>query len=232
MDDDNLSQAATHGAAGGGLTLLSRWKSQLDDSEASDESNGEPVIEEPPQATLPPTGDSPEKGSADAAAAGRKTSSVIPPPPPLAPPPPPPDFVPLQHSASAPNMAANAVAGLAAASEMSGGLSPMRTRAFGVTPPPPPPFAPPPPPATASLAAGTTATSHLSLPPLPSTAPPTRNRFNETPFLLKSFRTINSTTNKYQPKLSANINLSMMYKIQRFTSEKNTTTANISKLCP
>lgn len=35
MDDDNLSAAITHGG-GGGLTLHSRWKSQFDDSEGSD----------------------------------------------------------------------------------------------------------------------------------------------------------------------------------------------------
>merc|ERR1719245_668645 len=35
MDDDNLSAAITHGG-GGGMTLHSRWKSQFDDSEGSE----------------------------------------------------------------------------------------------------------------------------------------------------------------------------------------------------
>merc|ERR1719295_87570 len=34
MEDDNMSAAITHG--GGGLTLHSRWKSQFDDSEGSE----------------------------------------------------------------------------------------------------------------------------------------------------------------------------------------------------
>ena len=67
---------------------------------------------------------------------------VIPPPPKIEPPPPPPDYVPLQHSASAPNFARPPV-------PLSPGPSPPADGPF--TPPPPPQFAPPPPPLAASL---------------------------------------------------------------------------------
>ena len=56
---------------------------------------------------------------------------VIPPPPKIEPPPPPPDYVPLQHSASAPNFARPPV-------PLSPGPSPPADGPF--TPPPPPQF--------------------------------------------------------------------------------------------
>jgi len=228
MEDDNVSQAVTHGGAGG-MTLHSRWKSQFDDSEGSEnetEMKGEQLQspehkqeddavvvakdegpqavaaapasaagQSSPQRLLSPTKPMPREDppkcpppplltlksqTEDAAAAGKGTNTtaaasthsstttntrsavVIPPPPQLAPPPPPPDFVPLQHSASAPSMNPNAAAGTVAASETaSGGRSPTTKGMSGFTPPPPPQFAPPPPPVTATLASAITATSSL-----------------------------------------------------------------------
>ena len=75
---------------------------------------------------------------------------VIPPPPKIEPPPPPPDYVPLQHSASAPNFARPPV-------PLSPGPSPPADGPF--TPPPPPQFAPPPPPLAASLQCTNASTS-------------------------------------------------------------------------
>ena len=225
MEDDNVSQAVTHGGAGG-MTLHSRWKSQFDDSEGSEnetemkgeqlqspehkqdeetgveKEDGLPLAamaaaetagqsspqrlvsptkpmprEDPPKCPPPPLltlMSHPEEATA-AAAKGTNAASthsstttntrsavVIPPPPQLAPPPPPPDFVPLQHSASAPSMNPNAAAGPVAANETaSGGRSPTTKGMSGFTPPPPPQFAPPPPPVTATLASTITATPAL-----------------------------------------------------------------------
>ena len=231
MEDDNASQAMTHGGAGG-MTLHSRWKSQFDDSEGSEnetemkgeqlqspehkQDNGEdemglketrndgnsptgiqasasacpsspkgplsptkPLLprDEPPKCPPPPlhnlkcqTGTSDEasllpsaKGTNTTAAAAASTHSsttttrsavVIPPPPQLAPPPPPSDFVPLQHSVSAPSMAPavnTATSGAGTSTNMTGGCSPTTKGMSGFTPPPPPQFAPPPPPVTATL---------------------------------------------------------------------------------
>ena len=233
MEDDNVSQAMTHGGAGG-MTLHSRWKSQFDDSEGSEnetEMKGEqlqspehkqddglgpkeegcptglqasavacpsspqrllsptkPLLprEDPPKGPPPPLlnlksqnedGASPlpsAKGTNNATAAAASTHSsttttrsavVIPPPPQLAPPPPPPDFIPLQHSASAPSMAPNAAAsGAGVAADGSGGRSPTtKTLHSGFTPPPPPQFAPPPPPVTVTLASTTATTTPTTL---------------------------------------------------------------------
>ena len=229
MEDDNVSQAVTHGGAGG-MTLHSRWKSQFDDSEGSEnetEMKGEQLqspehkqddiiedkdlqmaaaaIPSSPNRLLSPTKPMPRecppppllnlkgqpddvaavgKGTNTAAAASSHSSTttntrsavVIPPPPQLAPPPPPPDFVPLQHSASAPSMNPNAAtAGTIATNETaSGGRSPTTAKGMsGFTPPPPPQFAPPPPPPTATLAStNTAATSALfSRPSMAPTRP-------------------------------------------------------------
>eukprot|EP00095_Tigriopus_kingsejongensis_P007352 snap_masked-scaffold589_size129586-processed-gene-0.24 protein:Tk07352 transcript:snap_masked-scaffold589_size129586-processed-gene-0.24-mRNA-1 annotation:"PREDICTED: uncharacterized protein LOC102681883 isoform X5" len=104
------------------------------------------------------------------------SSTSIPPPPQLAPPPPPADFLPLQHSASAPSMprsmtTASVSATIFAPSPSrpklqlktnlvcSSSPQPSPTSLGGFTPPPPPQFAPPPPPATAAL--GVTTASDL-----------------------------------------------------------------------
>ena len=235
MDDDNVSQAMTHGGAGG-MTLHSRWKSQFDDSEGSEnetEMKGEqlqspehkqddgegigdakelgsptglqaaaggvcpsspnrllsptkPLLprDDPPKCPPPPLlnlkmtnedATSPAKGTnttatSQAATAAASTHSsttttrsavVIPPPPQLAPPPPPPDFVPLQHSASAPSMAP-AVGASGTATDATGGRSPTTKGMSGFTPPPPPQFAPPPPPVTATLATAAATTTTFS----------------------------------------------------------------------
>lgn len=188
MDDENLSQAVTHG--GGGITLHSKWKSQFDDSEASEnetEMKGENL-----QSPEHRQGDSPKQESANQSnivtttrqlELSRITESsggshhgaekpspggdrkslhleiilpaplsakmqspdqskpiAIPPPPKIEPPPPPPDFIPLQHSASAPSFNRPP-------------LSPsiIQQSPQGFTPPPPPQFAPPPPPLTVAL---------------------------------------------------------------------------------
>ena len=105
---------------------------------------------------------------------------VIPPPPQLAPPPPPADFVPLQHSASAPSIPRSkaapsttsttttaAAVTAAAAVTVTPTTVPSSTAALassapaaptsaGFTPPPPPQFAPPPPPSTVALDSKTT----------------------------------------------------------------------------
>jgi len=90
-----------------------------------------------------------------------RSAVVIPPPPQLAPPPPPPDFVPLQHSASAPSMAP-AVGASGTATDATGGRSPTTKGMSGFTPPPPPQFAPPPPPVTATLASTAATTTTIS----------------------------------------------------------------------
>ena len=108
---------------------------------------------------------------------------VIPPPPQLAPPPPPADFIPLQHSASAPSIprskaapstatttTATAAPGsqpAAAAGDVTmtstvpstaalASSAPAGPTPAGFTPPPPPQFAPPPPPSTVALDSKTT----------------------------------------------------------------------------
>jgi len=192
MDDENISQAITQG--GGCLTLHSKWKSQFDDSEASEnetemkgenlqspehkqgespgqESTNQPnIVSTTRQLELSRITENTSHGSAHPKDNDKSKSSpnhekkslhievqlplpptkssspeqskpvVIPPPPKIEPPPPPPDFVPLQHSASAPSF------NRAPMSPNIGQTSPP-----GFTPPPPPQFAPPPPPIAASL---------------------------------------------------------------------------------
>lgn len=196
MDDDNISAAFTQG--GGGLTLHSKWKSQFDDSEASenetemkcenlqspehkadespvnDAANQENIAATTRQLELSRITENTSAGSGQAKDVEKSSPGdtkkpleviilpatkscspdqskpvSIPPPPKIEPPPPPPDFVPLQHSASAP------LINRAPLSPSIGQTSPP-----GFTPPPPPQFAPPPPPLTASLASAAVATKY------------------------------------------------------------------------
>ena len=231
MEDDNMSAAITQGG-GGGLTLHSRWKSQFDDSEGSEnetemkgeqlqspehrqeEEDRKPSINKavkssatpskPQSNRPPPPGHKPpnplplsalksqtptsKEPTSPLPTAGKKEPSApplhlphhnttttnvnsnnnnrnsnlnnnanatsIPPPPQLAPPPPPADFVPLQHSASAPSMPRVMKNGSTSPAVNGGNQSGGKPTSPPV--PPPPQFAPPPPPATVGLATCTT----------------------------------------------------------------------------
>jgi hypothetical protein len=140
-------------------------------------------------------------------------SVVIPPPPQLAPPPPPADFIPLQHSASAPSIPrSKAGVSLAASTTMTttaagSSAAPMTTTTAsnaatanggvgtaptlgGFTPPPPPQFAPPPPPPTVAL--DSKATNGITTFTKASAPPQTRSPFDFTRHPLQHSTSVSS----------------------------------------